>query len=259
MEVGKIKLEQVPVGIKLMPGTKKLSVTAGTKLYSGPAYCDAVSRASRGEKLLITGRSIKNCRWAPAVLGLKEPENKFERGLTPHLEALEAVCAFPLGCEKKDFQPDLVIFRERPALIKELFEELGKGRLDGAYARQLDKSALAAIDRNSPGARAGAVNTFNRLLCTLKEYRWFRRSSELALKSPAACYLFDKISTLFLVDMSVCRNSTVIPALEGRGNCSYFCSGGIFWGGNDPAYMTAGLPYEMFCCLQDRLFLTWTC
>ncbi len=251
LEVVSIEAGTTPVGIKLVTTGLNTSLGHGYSLYSGPAYCDAVSRASRGEKLLITAASINRCRWAPVVLGFKKVENSFERGLDPRFENMEAIYAFPLGQKnEEDFQPDLVIVRDSPGLIAAIFEELAYSRLKGPYAQRFEMSALAAIDGKKVVLRTGAVKFFNRLIYRLKGRHWFRKTADMALKSPAACYLFDKFIARFLADMSVCRNSTVIPALKERANCSYFCSGAIFWGGNDPCFMTAGIPYDYYCRLS---------
>lgn len=259
-EVETIEFATVPVGIKLDPSGLNEYPDLGYSLYSGPAYCDAVSRASRGEKLFITAGSIYRCRWAPAVLGLKEPENSFEKGLVPSLEAMKAIYVFPLGQgDEEIITPDLVIIRDGPGMIKRIFEELADSRLAGFCAHRFDMSALAIINSEKAGLRASAVKSFNRLVYRLKNYRWFKKTAEKALDYPAASWLFDKIIALLLVDMSVCRNSTVIPALDGGANCSYFCSGAIFWGGNDPAHLTAGIPYQLFCRLDEKLSLTGKC
>ncbi len=257
LEVVSIEANTAPVGIKLAPAGLNTSPGHGYKLYSGPAYCDAVSRASCGERLLITSGSITRCRWAPVVLGLKKAENRFEKGLAPRFENMESIYAFPLEQRNEEtLQPDLVIVRDRPSLIATMFKELADGRLEGPHAYRFDTSALAVIYREKAVPRAGAVKIFNRLIYHLKGRRWFRKTAEFALKSPPACYLFDKFIARFLADMSVCRNSTVIPALKEKANCSYFCSGAIFWGGNDPAYMTAGISYDLFCRLENKLVLT---
>jgi hypothetical protein len=49
--------------------------------------------------------------------------------------------------------------------------------------------------------------------------------------------------------MSVCRNSTVIPLLTGRVNVSFFCSGGITWGRNQPDHLTSGWPWAVYAAL----------
>ena len=49
-----------------------------------------------------------------------------------------------------------------------------------------------------------------------------------------------------MADMSVCRNSTVIPLLSGQVNVSFFCTGGITWGRNHPQYLTSGWPWPAF-------------
>ena len=65
-------------------------------------------------------------------------------------------------------------------------------------------------------------------------------------RSPAVTTGYDALIAATLADMSVCRNSTVVPLLTGQANVSYFCSGGITWGGNDPSHVTSGWPYALY-------------
>jgi hypothetical protein len=57
---------------------------------------------------------------------------------------------------------------------------------------------------------------------------------------------FEALISRTLADMSVCRNSTVIPLLSGQVNVSFFCTGGITWGRNHPQYLTSGWPWPLF-------------
>jgi len=63
---------------------------------------------------------------------------------------------------------------------------------------------------------------------------------------PAVTAGYDALIAATLADMSVCRNSTAVPLLTGRANVSYFCTGGITWGGNHPGHVTSGWPYPLF-------------
>jgi hypothetical protein len=57
---------------------------------------------------------------------------------------------------------------------------------------------------------------------------------------------FDALISRTLADMSICRNSTVIPLLTGQANQSFFCTGGITWGRNRPEHLTSGWPWPLF-------------
>jgi hypothetical protein len=56
-----------------------------------------------------------------------------------------------------------------------------------------------------------------------------------------------------MANMSMCRNSFVIPLRENRANISYFCTGGVAWGKNDSRNMTSGFPRHLFVKLDAHL------
>jgi len=256
--VDTIELNSTPVGIKITPGVQGELEDRGVFHYRGPSFCDAISRASRGEALLITPASIEKCLWAPAILGLQEPESAFERSLSPRFNSVKAIMAAPLSFfEKANCCPEVVIIREKRQLVEKILKELEAGELALNYLSQTDKSALALIAGNRDGFRKLTITGLNRLVEKLKERRQLKRLGEYFLSKPSICYLFDKLISLFLADMSICRNSTVVPALTGKANCSYFCSGAVFWGENSPDNFTTGIPYPVFCKLKEKLNITW--
>ncbi len=86
---GSAKPEPQPViGVRLLESARR--IRARFPSISGVSYCDAVRRAGQGEALRLVPGSVQVCRWAPVVLGLKEPQGRFEEGLEPRL-------AFPNG------------------------------------------------------------------------------------------------------------------------------------------------------------------
>jgi len=257
-EVDAIELNSTPVGIKMIPRSNRELEDRDLLHYRGPSFCDAISRASRGEALLVTAGSIEKCLWAPAVLGLQEPESAFERSLSPRFKLVKACMVAPVSFfDEAGCSPDVVIIREKQRVVEKIFNQLETGALALNYLSQTDKSALALIAGNRSGVRKLSITGFNRLVEKLKKRRQLKRIGEYFLRKPFICYLFDKLISLLLADMSVCRNSTVIPALTGRANCSYFCSGAVFWGENSPDNFTAGIPYPVFCKLKEKLNIIW--
>ncbi len=74
-----------------------------------------------------------------------------------------------------------------------------------------------------------------------------------AMKTQVLTSALELLLKRTVADMSMCRNSTVIPLMEDAGNVSFFCVGGISWGGNLPANMTSGFPYKLIEGVHDRL------
>ena len=109
-----MELNSIPIGVEVVPGTHREVIALGWVPYRGPSFCDAVSKASRGEKLLVTTESIEKCLWAPAVLGLNKPQSAFERSLLPHFETLKAIrVASVSSFEERGCRPDVVIIKEK--------------------------------------------------------------------------------------------------------------------------------------------------
>ena len=76
----------LPVGVRRL---RDADDAAEVPVYRGVSYCDAVRRAGatspEGGALRVLPGSIKVCHWSPVVLGLKRPEDAFERKLAPCL------------------------------------------------------------------------------------------------------------------------------------------------------------------------------
>lgn len=234
--------EPPPVGVKILRGTT--GGFEGVEAYSGVSYCDAVRSASEGRELLLEPGCIEVCKWSPVVLGLKEPENGFEMGLEPRLEAKVAgVYLARLDMFLEGVEPDVVIVRGRPERIIELAGMIGDGAFQRRYRGEIYRTALGVGD-GSVSWRAALSKATNHVLSWLKRSEWFDASTRRAFRSQRVTVALEKLIKRTMTSMSVCRNSTVIPLVEDAGNMSYFCTGGVTWGGNDPAYVTAGFPYR---------------
>jgi len=253
-------LDPPPVGVRLLPEDHaRWDELDAIPVYRGVSYCDAVRRAGEGETLRVLPGSLQVCGWAPVVLGLKEPSGRFEEGLDPRL-------AFPSGglllapLDRFPGEPDVVLVRGTPALLREMVVAIGPGQLWDGHGRRLDRSALFLFDTapnttvqgragwqpNSTAWRSSVITATNRVLATLaRSHRWQTLTRWLFRFRPVTIG-FDALISRLMADMSVCRNSTAIPLLTGRANLSFFCTGGITWGRNRPDHLTSGWPWHLY-------------
>jgi hypothetical protein len=237
----------VTVGVRLLrsPGEH-----ANVPAYRGVAYCDAVSWAGTGEAMRVLPGSIETCRWAPVVLGLKEPGGRFERRLAPRLPfptaglllaPMERFPALVLGA------PEVVIVQSAPEPLRRMAERVSEAGLWDGHEDRLDRSALPVLSgERVPLAplRRGLIGAVNRVLAPLARFGPFRALTRWLFRSEWVTAGFDALISHTLADMSVCRNSTVVPLLTGRANLSFFCTGGITWGRNNPDHLTSGWPWH---------------
>jgi uncharacterized protein (DUF169 family) len=211
---------------------------ADIPLYRGISYCDAVHRAMLGERLRVLPGSIEICQWAPVVLGLKEPRGRFERDLQPRLEY--PVAGFLLApLDVFPGEPEVVLCSATPDQLLELIEsaDLWEG-----HAGQMDLSALPALLDRRANARRGLISTVNRVLASLAQLSAWQAATRWLFRSRLLTAGYDALISRLLADMSVCRNSTVIPMLTGLVNISFFCTGGITWGRNRADHLISGWP-----------------
>ncbi len=251
-----VNLKLQPVGVKIYKqGDDEPS---GIPVYEGMSYCDAVRRVTDGEELLIRLESINACKGSPVVLGLKSPESSFEKRQEPRLEGMRAVFLAPLSSfEARGMEPDTVIMRDEPKILRYLASVVGKNRCAHEYAGELDKSALQSLWDNSSDWKVKLTLGVNRILALLQKQEWFRKLIAFIFRSEVVSDLFDRIISRTMADMSICRNSTVIPTKTGMVNISFFCSGGIAWGMNRHDHMTSGWPYPVFKELREKVNLKW--
>lgn len=232
-----------PVGVSVL---RSASAHSDVPVYHGVSYCDAVRRAGEGECLQVLPDSIEVCGWAPVVLGLKAPDNRFEQGLAPRLPyPVAGVLVAPLDCFPGE--PEVVVVRARPEVLRQMVQVLGPEALWDSHEGRLDCSAIPALTGEQPTWRQGLVGTVNNLLAALARYRRWQAFTRWLFRSPVVTIGFDALISRALADMSICRNSTVIPLLTGRVNASFFCTGGVTWGRNDPEHLTSGWPWAQFC------------
>ena len=232
-----------PVGVSVL---RSASAHSDVPIYYGVSYCDAVRRAGEGECLRVLPGSIEVCGWAPVVLGLKAPANRFEHGLVPRLPyPIAGVMVAPL--DRFPGEPEVVVVRARPEVLRQMVQVLGPGALWDGHEGRLDRSAMPALTGGQPTWRQGLVGAVNGVLAALARYRRWQAFTRWLFRSPVITVGFDALISRALADMSICRNSTVIPLVSGRVNASFFCTGGVTWGRNDPGHLTSGWPWAQFC------------
>lgn len=251
-----VTLQIQPVGVKFILSDEDVWVAA--PLYEGISYCDAVLRATGGEELQVHPDSITTCKWSPVVLGLKSPESGFEKRQEPRLEGIAGVFLAPLSrFESRGLEPDVVIIRDDPKTLRYLAREAGQRHCAREYAEELDKSALQYLLENRSDWKVRLTMTVNRILAALQKLDWWKRLIEFMFRSELVSDVFDRVISRTMADMSICRNSTVIPYKTGMVNISFFCSGGIAWGMNRSEHMASGFPYPVFKGLQEKITLKW--
>ncbi|MFO8058161.1 MAG: hypothetical protein R6V10_12765 [bacterium] len=243
-----IKLSRPPVGIAFLGKDDPVPDVAE---YEGISFCDAVRRSVGGPLLLRPG-SISTCRWSPPVLGLKKPETDFEKGLEPRLEdEISAVLVSRLSeWPLPDRDPDVVIIRTGREDFARLIQMVPPDRVFGR-GHGADRTAVPLL-LGKRSFRSSLIRASNRLLERLGRNSTWHRFTVWTFRrewtSRALNYVLDRS----MANMSMCRNSSVIPYLTGRLNVSHFCTGGISWGGNPPHCLTGGLPFDLFKELEKE-------
>lgn len=235
------------VAVRLLARAEEAS---DVPIFRGVSYCQAVHRAADGETLRVDADSIRVCGWAPVVLGLKQPQGRFEYRLVPRLSypsaglLLAPLHAFP-------GEPHVVIVQASFDTLRSIIGASAPGSLWQGHRGKLDRSALPLFGRQPPWLRHQTIVSVNRLLARLARSARWRHFTYRLFRNRAATVAFDALISRALADMSVCRNSTAIPLLTGKANVSHFCTGGITWGRNRPDWLTSGWPFPLFARLPD--------
>jgi hypothetical protein len=86
----------------------------------------------------------------------------------------------------------------------------------------------------------------NRVLAAMADRPGWQALTRRLFRSSLLTASFDALISRVLVDMSMCRNATVVPLLTDRVNASFFCTGGITWGRNRADHLVSGWPSSHF-------------
>jgi uncharacterized protein (DUF169 family) len=245
-----MKLDVPPVGVKIL---ESLDGFEDVEVFRGVSYCEAVRRVTRSGEVLVTPESIDVCKWAPVVLGLKRPESSFEKGIWPRMDRpVAGYYIAPLAGFRWGVQPDVVILRGSPEQLREITGAIGEQALVSRYRGEIGKTALG-VGESRWSLKVKITHTVNRILAWLRRWKSWDRLTRFAFRSERLSSAMERLIRNNMGDMSICRNSTVIPYLEDGANISFFCTGGIAWGANQPSHLTAGFPFEMYERVCARL------
>lgn len=230
------------VGVKVFrdepKGLKDLDV------FQGISYCEAATQA-RKTPLLVNRQYLSVCKWSPVVMAFKEAEGGFESRLQPRLRPpVSTVLMAPLEGFPAGHQPEVIILQGPAETLWRFFKSMNRDEWALEWASEISRSALGMELSGLPEWKVRAVSLINRGLAKLTPHPAWQRFTQVAFRSKAVSHLFEALFSPFQASMSVCRNSTVIPYLTGKANLSFFCAGGITWGGNLSTHMTCGLPYS---------------
>lgn len=231
-----------PVGVGVLPAA---GWQPSIPVYEGVSYCDAVRRAGRGEVLRVLPSSIQVCGWAPVVLGLRSPEGAFARGLAPRLSfPVAGLLLAPL--DRFPGEPQVVVVRCDLTQIRQMVALAGKECLWDSSGCEPERSVISLLGDRLPSWHHRLAGLANHPLAVLAGSERWQGLTRRVFRSRLATEAYEALISRTMADMSVCRNSTVIPLLSGRVNVSFFCSGGVTWGRNDPNHVTSGWPWSEY-------------
>jgi hypothetical protein len=248
-----ISLDLPPVGIKIL--TNEETGLAGIPRFTGISYCQAIQQSTLGRALIIDSDSIQVCQWSPVVLGLKSAGNEFEKTIHKRLPAgISSFLSAPIGQFNEHQRPDIVIIRAQADTFRAIIDLLGYDLFIPYSGYGLDETALSIFAEGPlKGFRRWATKNINRWLYWMNQFSWWQMLTTFLFRSTTITRLFDCFITKYMANMSLCRNSTVIPYLSSRVNISFFCTGAIAWGKNSPDFLTSGFPYKIYKKIKDRL------
>lgn len=243
------RLDPPPIGVSLLQSADDY---VEARVFSGVSYCEAVRQAGEGEALRVLPGSIEVCQWAPVVLGLKAPRDRFEHHLAPKLVyPVAGLLVAPLNLFPG--QPEVVLLRTTRQTLDSLIQVVGRHHLWQSHGGRLDWSVAPLFAGGHFTLHYRVVQTANDVLAWLARSRRWQTVTHWLFRSHLATAAYDVIISHSLADMSMCRNSTVIPRQTGLVNVSFFCSGGITWGLNNPEHLTSGWPWAVFQRLRGSV------
>jgi len=236
------RLDPPPVGVGLLRSAQEYDEVP---VFAGVSYCQAVRQAGEGQALRVLPGSIEVCQWAPIVLGLRSPAGHFEQQLAPRLEyPTPGLLLAPL--DRFPGEPAVVLIRTTRQAHDSLIRVVGRDQLWQGHAGRLAWSVAPLFLGGRLTFHHRAVQYTNEVLAFLARSRRWQAVTRRLFHSRLVTASYDAVISRALADMSICRNSTVIPWQSGQVNISFFCTGGITWGLNRPDHVTSGWPWVVF-------------
>ncbi len=248
-----IELTLPPIGLKIFSGREPLP--DAVEGFNGVSFCQAVSEATAGRKIMMTPFSINICKWSPVVLGFKKAEDAFEKTITHALPVgTTGVYLAPIDMIDPAVTPDIVMIRTTPENHRAIIGVLGwEAFIDDSGLGQ-DVTALSTFRGNPPRGLSGwLIRNVNTWLDRLNRFDGWHKLTTIVFKSRMITRIFDRFIATFMANMSMCRNSLAVPLVMGKANISYFCTGGISWGKNASLNMTAGFPFSIYQQLAPNI------
>lgn len=248
MTLSAIQVEYLPAGVKFLRKNSEGNYPEVQK-FIGTSFCEAVRCATEGtgKALLLEPDSIQVCRWSPVVLGFQHENPTFDLKVEYHLKpVLAGVLVAPITWFKDLPPPDVVIIRALPREISKVLAALNPTDSALPIADRIDVSALKMFMSNDKNAAALRILRVNRILDVLNRSEAWRTFTKMLFRRSWTTYLYNIVLRRYLANMSICRNTTVIPFLTEKVNVSFFCTGGITWGGNHPKNLVCGMPYDLY-------------
>jgi len=246
------RLDPPPVGVGLLGSAQE---HGEVPVFAGVSYCQAVRQAGEGQALRVLPGSIEVCQWAPIVLGLRPPEGHFEQHLAPRLEyPTPGLLLAPLDqFAAWQGEPEVVLLRTTRQALDSLIRMVGRDQVWQGHGGRLEWSATPLFSGGRFTFHYRAVQHTNEALAFLARSRRWQAVTHWLFRSRLITASYDALISRTLADMSICRNSTVIPWQTGQVNVSFFCTGGITWGLNNPDHMTSGWPWTVFQRLRGSV------
>jgi len=243
------RLDPPPVGVGLLHSAQEHGEVPA---FAGVSYCQAVRQAGEGQALRVLPGSIEICRWAPIVLGLSPPGDCFEQRLAPRLECpTPGLLLAPLG--RFPGEPEVVLIRTTRQVLDAMIQMVGRDHLWQDHGGRLAWSVVPLFSGGRFTLHHRSVRYANAAMAFAARSRRWQAVTHWLFRSRLITAAYDAIISRTMADMSLCRNSTVIPWQTGRVNVSFFCSGGITWGLNNPDHVTSGWPWALFQKLRGSV------
>jgi len=250
------KLTVPPVGVKIYREIPAWIAKQSTS--RGVSFCEIIAAATAGSECWVDSSSITTCRWSPVVLGLKESAGDFEQNLSPRLPGGTAgIYLARLDDFHTNITPDVVVLRTTFDILRGLLITLGweHAAWEVVETKRIGKSALRHLKEEQNDWRTHLLKAVNRSLTAMDQVPGWSTLTAAVFKSRRITKAFDQIIKRSMADMSICRNSVVTPFITQKVNVSYFCTGAIAWGKNQPLNMAAGWPWPLW--RQIRSNLSW--
>jgi uncharacterized protein (DUF169 family) len=246
----RISLEETPIGVKFLHGEEMPNDYSVVKNPAVRSYCDAI-RLLRDIKehkgIIITLDSIKICKRCPTILGLKTDDKINKKLMVKIGDSIIGVFVFNINTPTMNHplsyainNPDVVLIVGTQSCFTDIIDVLGIENFTDKHINMLETSALSLFSKTKNVSN----DTKNKRPRNMRNFNFLKRifPFKLITRNQAT-----------IAVSSLCLNCSVIPFLSQKGNVSYFCSGGLSWGGYTEKNLVMGLPDVLYKRLEPML------